>query len=153
MNNTPEEHEDLYADLMEGANRTGTFVVETEEGHPDIEFDVKPADKPTRNKLRRLMPSGLLDGIDLPDNIEDADDLSVDDIDLSGVSMQDMTFDEDSTTEWLDVIAEHYNHDYYTESEVWNIFNSLDDEFFISAGSYVIELGASTGAVTGFRRE
>jgi hypothetical protein len=149
----PGAHEDLYVELMESANRAGTFVLETSEGHPDVEFEVQPADKATRNKLRRMMPSGLLDGIELPDNVEDADDISMDDIDLSGLSIQDMTFDEEATNTWLDVIAEHYKHEYYSESEVRNIFESLDDEFFISAGSYLIELGASTGPVTGFRRE
>lgn len=153
MSERAKEHEDLYIELMEGADRLGTFVVETEDDFPDMEFDVEPADKPTRNKLQRHMPSGLLDGIELPDDVDDADDISPDDIDLSNVSIADMTFSEDATNVWLDAIAENFNHDYYSQSEIWQVFNRLDDEFFISAGSYLIELGANTGPVTGFRRE
>lgn len=149
----PEEHEKLYTELMEGADRTGSFIVETKGGHPDIDFEVSPADKPTRNKLQRSMPDGLLEGIEIPDDVESAEDISVDDIDLSNVSIQDMTFDEDATNLWLDTVAEHLTHDYYSESEIRNIFNRLEDEYYISAGSYLIELGASTGPVTGFRRE
>lgn len=146
-------HEELYGELMQDANRTGTFVVETEEGHPDLEFDVSPGDKATQNKLQRLMPSGLMQGIDLPDNVEHVDDVSVDDIDLSGVSIEDMTFDEQATNEWLDTITEHFSHEYYSSGEIRNIFNSLGDEYFVSAGSYILELGSSSGPVTGFRRE
>lgn len=138
---------------MKGANRTGSFVIETEEGHPDIEFEVSPGDKATQNKLQRLMPSGLMEGIELPDNVESADDVSMDDIDLSDVSIQDMTFDEESTEKWLDTIVEHYSHDYYSSKEIRNIFNSLGDEYFVAAGSYILELGSSSGPVKGFRRE
>ena len=151
--NTPAAHEDLYVEIMESATKQGSFTVKTEEGNPDIDFAVDPADKPTRNKLRRQMPSGLLDSIELPDNVEDADDISVEDMDLSGISIADMTFDEEATEIWLDAIAEHFNHEYHSESEIRNIFNALDDEFFVSAGSYLIELGTSTGPVTGFHRE
>lgn len=146
-------HEELYGDLMRGANRTGTFVIETEEGHPDLEFEVSPGDKATQNKLQRLMPSGLMEGIELPDDIDDVDDVSVDDIDLSAMSIEDMTFDEESTEEWLDTIVDHFSHEYYSSKEIRNIFNSLGDEYFISAGSYILELGSSSGPVTGFRRE
>lgn len=149
----PKAHEDLYTELMQGSDRTGKFVIETDDEYPEIELEVLPADKPTRNKLRRTMPSGLLDSVEIPDNIEDAEDITAEDIDLGDLSLADMTFDEEATTIWLDEISEHFTHDYFSESEVRNIFDRLDDEFLISAGSYIIELGASTGPVQGFRRE
>jgi hypothetical protein len=155
----PKLHEDLYAEIVDGAGQTGTFVIETEEENPDIRLECEAAGKPTRNKLQRHMPDGLLDGIDLPDNVEDAEDLSVDDIDLSDLSVQDMTFGEEATEIWLDVVADEYDHvpeqeDYvYSETELRNIFANLGDEYFISAGTYLIELGEASGPVTGFRRE
>lgn len=138
---------------MESANKTGSFIIETSEGHPEMEFEVAPADKPTRNKLQRAMPDGLFDGIELPDNIEDAEDISEEDIDLSGISLQDMTFTEEATNIWLDIISEHFDHEYYSSGEIRNIFDSLNDEYYISAGSFLIELGQSSGPVEGFRRE
>lgn len=153
MSDTPQEHEKFYEELMDGANSSGSFVLETEDDMPDIDFDVSAADKAERNKMQRMMPDGLLEGIELPENIDDVDDISAEDIDLSNISIQDMTFGEEATTVWLDAIAENFSHEYYTESEIWNIFNRLDDEFFVSAGSYIIELGQSSGPVTGFRRE
>lgn len=151
----PAAHEDLYTELMESAHEPGTFVVETEEesGHPDMVFEVEPADKPTRNKLQRAMPEGLFDGIEIPEDEDDAEDISTEDIDLSGVSIQDLTFGEESTNLWLDIISEHYNHEYYSDTEVRNIFSALPDDYFISAGSYLIELGESAGPVSGFRQE
>jgi hypothetical protein len=149
------QHEDLYTELIQGANRKGSFVVETDDDRPDIEFSVNPADKPTRNKLRRLMPSGILDAVDLPDDIEniDPEDISMDDIDISEISIEDMTFSEEATNVWLDNIAEHFEHSYYSESEIRNIFEALDDPYFISAGSYLVELGAQAGPVKGFHKE
>jgi hypothetical protein len=149
---TTRGHEDLYAEIMESANKTGEFVVETDEEHPDLTFEVSPADKPTRNKLRRAMPEGLLDGIELPDDVDDVDEISVDDVDLSGVSIKDMTFGMESTETWLDEIVEHFDHGYFSDSEIRNIFNAVDDDIFISAGSYTIELGEASGPVTGFRK-
>lgn len=150
---TPAAHEDLYVELMESASETGAFIIETEDGHPDIELEVEPADKPTRNKLRRSMPDGMFDGIEMPDDVDDIDEVGAEDIDMSGVSMRDMTFSEEATELWLDTIAEHCSHDYHSQGEIRNIFNSLSDDYFITAGSYLIELGEATGPVTGFRRE
>lgn len=143
----------MFGELMESAQRQGGFVIETEDDRHDMHFNVDPADKPTRNKLQRSMPDGLMEDIEIPDNIDDPDDISVDDIDMSEVSITDMTFDEEATHTWLDAIAEHYHHEYYSQSEVRSIFNTLGDEFYISAGSFLIELGNNTGPVTGFRRE
>jgi hypothetical protein len=149
----PDAHEDLYMEIMEDAQKKGGFVIETEDERPEINFSVVPPDKPVRSRLQRHMPQGLLDGIELPENMDSADDISADDIDLSNISIQDMTFSEEATETWIDAIAEHFEHDYYSKTEVKNLFNVLDDEFFISAGSYMIELGGSAGPVTGFRRE
>lgn len=150
---TPQAHEDLYTELMEGANERGLFVVETEEELPDMEFEVEPADKPTRNKLRRSMPDGLLNGIEMPDDVDDIEEVSADDVDLSDVSIKDLTFDAEATERWLDAIVDHFHHEYYSDSEVKNIFNTLEDDYFITAGTYLMELGESSGPVTGFRKE
>lgn len=150
---SPEAHEDLYTEIMQSANRKGSFIVETEDDIPDIEFEVKTPDKPTRNKLQRAMPSGLMDGIELPDDPDEIEDMDVEDIDLSSIDIVDMTFGEEATNTWLDIIADHYEHEYYSRSEVRNLFDALDDEYFVSAGSYLIELGTDIGPVTGFRRD
>ena len=149
---SPQAHEDLYTEIMESASQTGRFILETEGEHPDIEFEVSPADKATSNRLRRAMPDGMLDSVDMPDNLDDLDDISVDDFDLSEVSIKDMTFTEEGTEQWLDSIADHFSHSHYSRTEIKNIFSSLEDEYFLAAGSYLMEMGGNAGPITGFHR-
>lgn len=153
MGDESHEFDALYGEIMGGADKSGAFRIETEEGEPDIVLEASRIDKSTRNKLQRAMPSGLFDAVELPDDIDDVDELDADDLDLSGVEMTSITFSDEGTDTWLDVIAEHFSHEYYSSTEIRSIFDRLPDEYMISAGSYLIELSDSTGPVTGFRRE
>lgn len=157
MANVPKAHEDLLIEIT-GGDKQYSFVLETEgtsgdgEEYPDIEFDVNGADKPTRAKLRRHMPPGIFKNVDL-DEIDDLENASAEDIDLSGIDMDpNMLFGEKETRVWLEVVSEHFTHDYYSTSEVKAIFDSLGDEALMKAGTYLIEIGSGTGPITGFRR-
>ncbi len=148
-----DEHEELYDELMEGADTLGVFVLETREGKPDIEFEVDKPDKPTINKLRRGMPTGFMDAVDMPDDPEDLENIEPEDIDLSKIDMDSMSFSEEATEQWLSEIAEHFNHEYYSTTEIRNIFDTLGEEYFMAAGTMLVEGGSGMGPVTGFREE
>lgn len=150
---TPAAHEDLYAAIMEDANRTGTFTFETEESYTDVSFEVEVPNKAKKNKLRRQMPSGLMDAVELPDDLDDFDELDMDDIDLSQSDLASLTWSEEATEIWLDIISEHFQHEYYGSTEIRQMFDALPEEYYISAGSYLMELGGDGGPVVGFHTE
>lgn len=154
---TPPAFEELYEELMDESRRQGTFTLETEEKYPDIEIQARAPNKPTANKMRRLMPDGMMNAFDF-DEIDDIEDLDesemLDAIDLSNVNLGDMTYSEEATEVWLDAIEEHCEpKEYFSSSELRDILETLDDDYFVRLGNYMLELGSSAGPVKGFRTE
>lgn len=155
QNPKPERSDtEIYEKIMSEHGDSTGIVIDTAYG--EMDFTVVEPNRSTKNRVQNAIPQGLVEVFDELDvDMEDADpDEIVSEAAEKGVDVTNLSFDEEATEAWDDMLVEVLEHDELVREEIAPLVrNRLPDDVWYGIGGIALKLGNSSGVINGFREK
>jgi hypothetical protein len=155
QNPKPERSDtEIYEKIMSEHGDSTGIAIDTAYG--EMDFTVVEPNRSTKNRVQNAIPQGLVEVFDELDvDMEDADpDEIVSEAAEKGVDVTNLSFDEEATEAWDDMLVEVLEHDELVREEIAPLVrNRLPDDVWYGIGGIALKLGNSSGVINGFREK